>query len=68
MSELSPDLKTVFAALQLSHMIVHFAVGLCCMHQDVSKILRGSVVVSLDVVSPGDEIVPLSCDVGRCRC
>ena len=60
MSKLSPDFKTVFAALQLSHMIVHFAVGLCCMHQDVGKILRGSV----DVVSPGDESVTLSCDVG----
>ena len=43
-------------------MIVHFAVGLCCMHQDVSKILRGSVDVSLDVVSPGDEFVTLCCD------
>ena len=64
MSKLSPDFKTVFAALQLSHMIVHFAVGLCCMHQDVGKILRGSVDVSLDVVFPGDESVTLSCDVG----
>ena len=64
MSELSPDFKPVLAALELSHMIVRFAVGFCCMHQEVSKILRGSVDISLDVVSPGDESVTLSCDVG----
>ena len=63
MSELPPDFKTVLAALELSRMIVHFAVGFCCMHQDVGKILRGSVDVSLDVVSSGDESVTLSSDV-----
>ena len=55
LSELSPDFKPVLAALELSHMVVHFAVGLCCMYQDVSKMLRGSVDVSHDVVFSGDE-------------
>ena len=55
-------------------MIVHFAVGLCRMHQDVSKILRSSVDISLDVVPLSDEGIALSSDVvdvtvdGCCCC
>ena len=59
MSQLAPYFKTVFTALQLSHQVVHFAVGLRRMHHDVSKILRCSGDVSFDGVTLSNEGIAL---------